>query len=267
MTGLGIPGWRPFAAAATAAALVSIAFVLWTANRWVSDQATIGLDDIGEAVAAFIAAGSCAFAAVRSGGRVRVAWTLFSLSALSWALGEVVWSWIEVVEGQGVPFPSAADAGYLLAIPLAIAGVFAFTSSPRRLATRGEAVLAGAIVALSLLFLAWGFGLAKVYETSSATPAQGFAIEDKVISLEQAVRSSSGLPADILKLPERGYLKKGYFADVVVFDPATYRDKATFEQPHQYATGVRYLFVNGRLVIDQGEFQNVLAGRVLRHKK
>ena len=171
VTGLGIPGWRPFAVAATAAALVSIAFVLWTANRWVSDQATIGLDDIGEAVAAFIAAGSCAFAAVRSGGRVRVAWTLFSLSALSWALGEVVWSWIEVVQGQAVPFPSAADAGYLLAIPLAIAGVFAFTSSPRRLATRGEAVLAGAIVALSLLFLAWGFGLAKVYETSSATPA------------------------------------------------------------------------------------------------
>src|SRR5207248_2311578 len=169
--GLGIPGWRPFAAAATAAASVSIVFVLWTANRWVSDQATIGLDDIGEAVAAFIAAGSCAFAAVRSGGRVRVAWTLFSLSALSWALGEVVWSWIEVVQGQAVPFPSAADAGYLLAIPLAIAGVFAFTSSPRRLATRGEAVLAGAIVALSLLFLAWGFGLAKVYETSSATPA------------------------------------------------------------------------------------------------
>jgi len=93
-----------------------------------------------------------------------------------------------------------------------------------------------------------------------------YAIEDKVIPLEQAVRSASGLPADILKLPERGYLKKGYYADVVVFDPKTYRDKATYDQPHQYATGVRYLFVNGRLVIDRGEFQTVLAGRVLRHK-
>jgi N-acyl-D-aspartate/D-glutamate deacylase len=94
-----------------------------------------------------------------------------------------------------------------------------------------------------------------------------YAIEDKVIPLEQAIRSASGLPADILKLPERGYLKKGYYADVVVFDPQTYRDKATYDQPHQYATGVRYLFVNGRVVIDRGEFQNVLAGRVLRHKE
>src|SRR5207245_4435205 len=73
--------------------------------------------------------------------------------------------------GQSVPFPSAADAGFLVAIPLAIGGVFAFTSAPRRLATRGEAVLAGAIVALSLLFVAWSFGLGKVYESSPATPA------------------------------------------------------------------------------------------------
>jgi N-acyl-D-amino-acid deacylase len=94
-----------------------------------------------------------------------------------------------------------------------------------------------------------------------------YAIEDKIIPLEQAIRSCSGLPADILKLPQRGYLKKGYFADVVVFDPKTYRDKATYEQPHQYATGVRYLFVNGRLAIDNREFANLLAGRVLRHGK
>jgi N-acyl-D-aspartate/D-glutamate deacylase len=93
-----------------------------------------------------------------------------------------------------------------------------------------------------------------------------YAIEDKVVSLEHAIRSASGLPADILKLPERGYLKPGYFADVVVFDPKTFRDQATFEKPHQYATGVRYLFVNGKLVIDDGKFQNVLAGKVLRHE-
>jgi N-acyl-D-aspartate/D-glutamate deacylase len=92
-----------------------------------------------------------------------------------------------------------------------------------------------------------------------------YAIEDQVITLEQAIRSASGLPADILRLKDRGYLKAGYFADVVVFDPKTYRDKATFDKPHQYATGVRYLFVNGRLVIDNGEYGEVLAGRVLRH--
>jgi N-acyl-D-aspartate/D-glutamate deacylase len=93
-----------------------------------------------------------------------------------------------------------------------------------------------------------------------------YAIEDQVVTLEFALRSASGLPADILKLPERGYLKSGYYADVVVFDPKTYRDKATFDKPHQYAPGVRYLFVNGKLAIDDGKFTNVLAGEVLRHK-
>jgi len=92
-----------------------------------------------------------------------------------------------------------------------------------------------------------------------------FAIEDEVISIEHAIRSASGLPADILKLPERGYLKAGYFADIVVFDPKTFRDKATYERPHQYASGVRFLIVNGRLAIDDGKATDALPGRVLRH--
>jgi N-acyl-D-aspartate/D-glutamate deacylase len=93
-----------------------------------------------------------------------------------------------------------------------------------------------------------------------------YALEDKVISLGQAVRSASGLPADILQLGDRGYLKPGYFADIVVFDPKAFRDKATFESPHQYSTGVVYLFVNGTLAIDRGSFTDKLAGRVLRHR-
>ncbi len=92
-----------------------------------------------------------------------------------------------------------------------------------------------------------------------------YGIQDEDISLQQAIRSSSGLPADILKLPERGYLKVGYYADIVVFDPKTFRDKATYDSPHQYASGVRYLFVNGRLTIDDGKATDALAGRVLRH--
>ena len=93
-----------------------------------------------------------------------------------------------------------------------------------------------------------------------------YAIEDKIITLEHALRSCSGLPADVLHLPERGYLKVGHYADVVVFDPKTFRDTATFDKPHQYAPGVRYLFVNGKLAIDDGKFTGVLAGKVLRHK-
>jgi PAS domain S-box-containing protein len=166
--GLGIEGWRPFTVAAAAAAVASLVFIAWTANHWVSDQATIDLDDIGEAVASALAAVSCGFAAWRNRGRVRLAWAMFGLSALSWTVGELIWSWYEVVQGQDVPFPSAADAGYLLAIPFALVGVFAFTSAPTRLATRGETVLAGAIVALSLLFMAWNLGLGKVYEQSNS---------------------------------------------------------------------------------------------------
>ncbi|MCI0638533.1 MAG: D-aminoacylase [Gemmataceae bacterium] len=93
-----------------------------------------------------------------------------------------------------------------------------------------------------------------------------YALADNIISLEQAIRSASGLPADILKLPQRGYLKTGHFADIVVFDPKAFKDIATYDQPHQYSPGVRFLFVNGRLAIEDGRFTGVLAGRVLRHE-
>lgn len=94
-----------------------------------------------------------------------------------------------------------------------------------------------------------------------------YAIEEKMVPLEQAIRSASGLPADILHLPERGYLRPGFAADVVVFDPLTYRDTATYDQPHQYATGVRWLFVNGVATIEDGKYIGTLAGKALRHRK
>ena len=174
VAGLGLHGWRPFALAAAGAAVLAIGFTAWTALRIGGDQATIDLDDIGEGVAAFIAAASCALAAARNSGRTRFAWSMLAASATSWGIGEVIWSVYQVGLGVAVPFPSAADAGYLLAVPLAVIGVFAFTASPRRLTSRGEALLAGTIVALSLLFIAWAFGLSKVYETSPATSAAQF---------------------------------------------------------------------------------------------
>jgi N-acyl-D-aspartate/D-glutamate deacylase len=92
-----------------------------------------------------------------------------------------------------------------------------------------------------------------------------YALGEKVITPEHALRSASGLPADILKLPQRGYLKVGYYADVVVLDPKAYHDTATFDKPHQYAPGVRYLFVNGTAAIDGGKYTGKLPGKVLRH--
>ncbi len=92
-----------------------------------------------------------------------------------------------------------------------------------------------------------------------------YAIEEKVVTLEMAVWSSSGLPAQVLKLADRGALKAGAHADVVVFDPKTFRDVATFDEPHQFSTGVVWLFVNGHAAIENGAPREVLAGRVLRH--
>ncbi len=87
--------------------------------------------------------------------------------------------------------------------------------------------------------------------------------DEKVISLQEAVRRLSGLPATNLGLDRRGFLKPGYFADLVVFDPATIADKATFERPHQFAVGVRDVFVNGIPVLRGGEHSGKFPGRAL----
>jgi len=92
-----------------------------------------------------------------------------------------------------------------------------------------------------------------------------YTLQRKVIPLAKAIRSCSGLPADILKLPERGYLREGMYADVVVFDPKSYIDRATFEEPGVHSTGVRYLFLAGKLAIDGAARSEKLYGRALRH--
>ena len=87
--------------------------------------------------------------------------------------------------------------------------------------------------------------------------------DEKVISLAEAVRRLSGLPATNLGLDHRGFLKPGMFADVVVFDPQTIADKATFENPHQLAVGVRDVFVNGVQVLKDGEHTGAKPGKAL----
>ena len=88
--------------------------------------------------------------------------------------------------------------------------------------------------------------------------------EEKVVSLEEAVRRLTALPAETLRLGKRGALRKGFFADVVVFDPARVSDHATFEQPHRYSTGVTHVFVNGVQVLKNGEHTGAKPGRVVR---
>ena len=87
--------------------------------------------------------------------------------------------------------------------------------------------------------------------------------DEKVITLSEAIRRLSAFPATNLGLDHRGMLKEGMFADVVAFDPATIADHATFEKPHQYATGVKHVFVNGAQVIKDGEHTGAKPGRAL----
>ena len=87
--------------------------------------------------------------------------------------------------------------------------------------------------------------------------------DDKVLTMPDAIRKLSGLPATNLELDRRGFLKEGMFADIVVFDPKTIADRATFENPHQYAVGVRHVFVNGSQVIKDGEHTGRKPGRAL----
>ena len=88
--------------------------------------------------------------------------------------------------------------------------------------------------------------------------------EEQVITLEDAVRKLAALPADVLNIKRRGRLKPGHFADVVVFDPANVQDHATFVEPHQYATGMVHVFVNGEQVLENGEHTGATPGRVVR---
>jgi dihydroorotase/N-acyl-D-amino-acid deacylase len=91
--------------------------------------------------------------------------------------------------------------------------------------------------------------------------------EEKMLTLEDAIRKFSALPADFMRIADRGVLKAGLWADIVVFDPATIRDVATFDNPNQLSEGMRYVLVNGVPVIDEGRATGALPGKVLRRQQ
>lgn len=94
-----------------------------------------------------------------------------------------------------------------------------------------------------------------------------YAQELKLLPVSAAVRSASGLPADILGLKDRGYLRPGLVADVTVFDPSNFRDMATFEEPYHAPTGLKYVFVAGVPAVYEGQATGAQAGRALRKTK
>jgi N-acyl-D-amino-acid deacylase len=90
-----------------------------------------------------------------------------------------------------------------------------------------------------------------------------FVREEKLLPLESAIHKCSGLPAANLGLDRRGFLREGHFADIAIFDPAAIAERATYEKPHQYAVGMKHVFVNGRQVLKDGEHTGAKAGRAI----
>jgi N-acyl-D-amino-acid deacylase len=91
-----------------------------------------------------------------------------------------------------------------------------------------------------------------------------YSIQEKVLPLQAAIRSATGLPADVLGMKDRGYVQRGLAADIVVFDPNKLEDRATYEEPFEFSVGIRWVMINGKIAIAAGVPQEVLAGRPLR---
>ncbi|TMF19752.1 MAG: diguanylate cyclase [Chloroflexi bacterium] len=186
----------------------SVFFAAWLAFAWGGVTTTQRVDDIAEFVVAFLAAAGCVFAAVRHQGRTRIAWTLMGASAFAWGAGEVVWSYYELLVGQQVPFPSFADLGYLLAVPLAIAGVLYFPSAPSKATSRARTILDGLLITGSLLVISWSTVLGAVYRSGSgdltaqliglAYPAGDVVIGTMLVILAARAPRSTRLPLYLL---------------------------------------------------------------------
>jgi N-acyl-D-aspartate/D-glutamate deacylase len=93
-----------------------------------------------------------------------------------------------------------------------------------------------------------------------------YVLDKPVITMERMIQSSSQQVAEVYGIRERGALKAGYFADVIVFDPATIREQATYVEPEKLSSGMRWVFVNGRIAVDQGQPTGAMAGRGLRKR-
>ena len=87
--------------------------------------------------------------------------------------------------------------------------------------------------------------------------------EENILTLQDAIRKMTSMPAQKLGLSERGLIREGFWADLVVFDPEVVADKATYKDPHQYPHGIEYVVVNGEIVIEKGEHTGNLPGKVL----
>jgi len=153
---------RHFLTSALVAGLVTVAFLVWMVTAIGGPRVTDAVDVLGELAAALAATAACGVAAMHTSSRPS-RWVLLGASSFAWAAGETVWSYYDLIRGVSVPFPSLADVGFLGAVPLAVAGLLLFPSSPRRAADRIQGILDGCIIAGSMLFASWATVLGPLY--------------------------------------------------------------------------------------------------------
>jgi signal transduction histidine kinase len=167
---------RNFRLVTVASALAGAGFLIWVGTGIGGPETTTLISNIVQAGSALIAAGACFTAASRTPygfGRawtasLHRAWRLLGSAALAWGLGQVIWTYLELRTGQpGVP--SLADAGYLVAVPLLIAGVLAFPIAPMRATARLRTLLDGLLIAASLLFLGWATVLGGAFRSNDGS--------------------------------------------------------------------------------------------------
>jgi dihydroorotase/N-acyl-D-amino-acid deacylase len=165
--------------------------------------------------------------------------------------------------GQAVTFETAADTVFWIVEQGNCCGIFhAISEDDLQRVLRHSASMVGSDGDVQV------FGRANPHPRSYGTFVRvlgRYVRELKILSLEEAVRKMSAFPAQRLGLADRGVIREGLKADVVIFDPEAVRDRATFEQPHQYGEGVTHVLVNGEIVFADWKMTPARPGRILRH--
>src|SRR4029077_6429721 len=160
------------------AALVAIGVAVFAADAvfkpfGISGRALV--DNLGQLLASVFGSAACAWKATRTVKKERRGWTLLSLSAGSWSLGQVAWAYYALVLQEPIPFPSAADVLFLAAAPFTFAGILSFWDAPRGTATRWSVWLDGLIIVLSLVFTEWALDLKTTVMAAIQSTDQQFA--------------------------------------------------------------------------------------------
>jgi len=156
--------WTPFVVAAAVGAITLLAFLVLVVFGAAGATFGTAIDPIFQAAVALAAAVSCLLLARSSKGKLRLAWSLIGLSPLiTFCVGVGSFVFYQVTTGRPVPFPSPADALYLVGEAALIAGLLSFPSSPTGASSRSRVTIDGLVIGLSLLYMAWAFGLVALY--------------------------------------------------------------------------------------------------------